>query len=280
MSKKIWIPIAAILLVALAVGAWLYTDAAAQAQAPLARLRRPPGALGQVTAIATDQFTIHTRAGQERTFRFDQSTRFTGSNKQELSSEDLQSGGWVRVVVARRGGKPGLARLVVILPAGFDPENYAGVRGCVTGVDLPGSAFTLENKDGQATTVEVNPDTTYRGQVTGLADLQVGMLAQAITEKQANGDLLAKSVRAGTSADQRFLGKVTAVDADSFTIQTRKGETLTFAVAPETVFLSRKGLVDSLDDLKAGMPVAVGANDLGNGQYQAVRVLAAPKLAN
>ncbi len=148
-------------------------------------------------------------------------------------------------------------------PADFDPENYAGVCGCVTGVDLPGSAFTLEDKDGQATTVNVNPDTTYRGQVTGLADLQVGMLAQAITEKQANGDLLAQSVRAGTPADQRFLGKVTAVDADSFTIQTRKGETLTFAVAPETVFLSRKGLVDSLDDLKAGMPVAVGANDLG-----------------
>jgi preprotein translocase subunit YajC len=203
MSKKVWIPIAAILLVALAAGAWLYTDVAAQGRAPLARLRRMPGLLGQVTAVQANQFTLQTRAGQERTFRFDESTRFTNPGKQELSAADLQTGGWVRVVVARRLGQPRLARGVVILSPDFVPQAYA---------------------------------------------------------------------------DRRFLGRVTAVDAVSFTIQTRQGETLTIQVTAETVFRSRGGLIDSLDDLKAGMPVAVGADDLGDGQFQALRVLAAPGL--
>jgi hypothetical protein len=239
-------------------------------------LRWLPGALGQVTAVQADQFTLQTRNGQERTFRYDESTRFTDPDKQELSAADLPTGGWVRVVVARRGGQPRLARVVVILPPDFDPEDYAGQRGRVTGVDLPASAFTLEDKDGRATTLKVDADTIYRGQATALADLQVGMLAQAVTEVQANGDLLAKTVRAGIAADRRFLGKVTTVDAASFTLQTRKGEMLTFQVTAETVFRSRGGLIDSLDDLKAGLPVAVGAGDLGDGQLQALRVLAAP----
>jgi hypothetical protein len=162
-----------------------------------------PGALGQVTAIGADQFTLQTRAGQERTFRFDESTRFTNPEKQELSAADLQTGAWVRVVVARRGGQPRLARAVVILPPDFDPQAYA---------------------------------------------------------------------------DRRFLGKITGVEAASFTLQTRTGETLTFQVTAETVFHSRKGTVDSLDDLKAGLPVAVGAKDLGDGRYQALHVLAAPGL--
>jgi hypothetical protein len=278
MSKKFWIPVFAALLLALAAGAWAYADAAAQERPLQGRLRKPPRTLGQVTAVAADQFTLQTRAGQERAFRFDESTRFVDPQKQELSLEDLQNGGWVAVVVVRNSGEPPLARLVVILPEDFDPANWAAVRGRVTGVDVPGSAFTLEDKDGKSTTVKVDTDTKYLGQAAGLADLQVGMLAQTRAEKQANGDLLAKSVRAGVPSDQRFLGKVTAIDGQTFTIQTRRGESVTFQVTEETRFRSRKGVVDSLDDLQVGMPVGVGAEDLGNGQYQAQVVIAAPNL--
>jgi hypothetical protein len=74
---------------------------------------------------------------------------------------------------------------------------------------------------------------------------------------------------------------VTGVDVpgNSFTIQTRRGESLTFQVTAETRFRSRRGVVTSLEELKAGMAVAVGAKDLGNSQYQALRVLVAPGLA-
>jgi preprotein translocase subunit YajC len=364
MNKKIWLPVFAALLLALAAGAWMYADAAAQeGRFPLARQRKLPGALGQVTAISAGQFTIQTRAGEERTISFDDTTRFIDPQKQPLSADDLQTGGWVAVAIARQGGEPPLARLVVILPEDFDPANMAGLRGRVVGVDVAGDAFTLEDKNGQATTAKVNADTQYRGQVTALADLQVGMLAQAATEEQANGDLLAKTLRAGyplvkhagevvrvdlaagqfvlktartdqeltitvdaetrfrskddtvqeladlqtgmvvvVSAekqgedallarlvaagnkedlpkfDQRFLGKVTAVDDQSFTIQTRQGQAITFQVTDETRFRSRRGAVDGLEDLKPGMPVAVGAGDLGDGQYQALAVLVAPNL--
>lgn len=362
MSKKFWIPVFVALLVALAAGVWAYVDAAAQVPVPQGRQRRLPGALGQVTVVGEHQFTLQTRAGKELAVRFDDQTRFVDPQKQPLSSADLQTDGWVAVVIARNSGEPPLARLVVILPAEFDPANLAGARGLVTAVDVAASAFTLENKAGQASTVKVDAETKYLGQVQGLADLKVDMLAQARIEKLDNGDLLANSVRAGfplvkhagevlsvdlaasqfvmqtarqdqqltitvdaetkfrsrdetvqeladlqpgmvvvVSAekqgettllarlvaagdkedlpqfDQRFLGKVTAIASESFTIQTRQGEALTFQVTEETRFRSRLGVVDSLEDLKEGMPLVVGANELGDGQYQAILVLVAPK---
>ena len=77
MSKKFLVPFTIALLLALTAGVWGYSDVAAQAGIPRPRPRRLPGVLGQVTAIEADQFTIQTRAGQERTFRFDETTRFT-----------------------------------------------------------------------------------------------------------------------------------------------------------------------------------------------------------
>ena len=71
MSRKIWIPVSAILLVVLAAGAWVYADAAAQGRIPVGRQRKLPGALGQVTTVDADQFTLQTKAGLERTFRID-----------------------------------------------------------------------------------------------------------------------------------------------------------------------------------------------------------------
>ena len=278
MSKKFILPVVLALLLTLSVGAWGYSNAAAQADLPQARLHRLPGVLGRVTAIKADRFTIQTRAGQERTFRFAENTRFTNTERLALPAGDLQTGGWVAVAVARRSGEPPLARLVIILPEDFNPENWAVVRGKVTGVDVPGSSFTLENKGGRVTTVKVNTSTKYRGQVTGLGELQVGMLARAVAEKQSNGDLLARAIRAGTLPDQRFLGTVTGLNAQSFTIQTRQGELLTIQVTAETRFLSRRGIVGGLEKLKVGMTVAVGAKDLGNSQYQALRVMAAPGL--
>jgi preprotein translocase subunit YajC len=361
MSKKVWIPIFAALLFALAAGVWMYTSAAAQGRFPPTERRKLPGALGRVTAVAADQFTIQTRTGQERTFRIDENTRFVDPQKQELSPEDLQTGAWVIVIAARPKGDTPLARAVVILPEDFDPENWGRVRGRVVQVDVAGNAFSVEGKDGQTTTVKVDANTQYRGQVSNLADLQVGMLAQAVTEEQASGDLLARTVRAGyplvrhagevvsvdptagqfvlktarqgealtitvdaetkfrskdetvqgledlqpgmvvvVSAekrgedvllarlvgagdkedlprfDQRFLGRVTAIEDQSFSVKTRRGETITFQVTEETRFRSRGGVVDGLEDLKQGMPVVVGAKDLGGGQYQALMVLAGP----
>jgi preprotein translocase subunit YajC len=276
MSKKILIPILAALLLALGAGVWAYADAAAQESTPRFRQRRLPGVVGQVTTVAGDQFTIQTKAGREVTFRFDETTRFTDPQKQELSPQDMQTGDWVAVIVVRNRAKPPLARAVIILPEDFDPANWASVRGRVTGVDVSGNAFSLEDKDGQATTVKVDENTKYQGQAAGLAELQVGMPVLARTEKQPNGDLLAKSVRTGVAFDQRFMGKVTSIDGQSFTIQTRKGESITFQVTEETVFRSLKGVVDGMEDLEVGMPVAVGAEDLGNSQYQARLVLIAP----
>ncbi len=367
MSKKLLIPMIAVLVVALLAGVWLTGDALAQGENPQGRLRRARPALGQVTAVGENQFTVQTRNGESRTFLIDENTRIRSKDAKDLSFSDLQVGRWVGVVAPKDSGEQPIARLVVLLPEDFDPEQMQGVRGRVTEIDIAAQAFTLEKRQGEAVTLKVDENTRFTGEVTDLAGLEDGMLAGAVTREQENGDLLATLVRAGnpqdrrqnrqagevTSVDEsagqftlrtlrndkettfavdentrfrskdgkveslkdlktgmvalvvarpaedgktpvaalvaagdrsdlpkfdkRFAGKVTAVGDQSFTIQTRDGQQITFQVTGDTKFRSKGGQVKGLEDLQAGMITLVGAKELGNGEYQA-QVVAAGKL--
>jgi len=96
-----------------------------------------------------------------------------------------------------------------------------------------------------------------------------------VIAKDENSQLTALAILAGKPGrrGERHIGKVTAVGTDSLTIQTRDGQTLTFAVTDQTRFRSRDGAVKSLADLKPDMPVMVIAKD-ENGQLTALVVVA------
>src|SRR5512133_2526470 len=55
--------------------------------------------LGQVTRVSADQFTLTTRDGAERSFRFDSTTRFIDRDRQPLSSADLKTNVWAAVIL-------------------------------------------------------------------------------------------------------------------------------------------------------------------------------------
>ncbi len=298
---KSWRLMAGALILALVAGLVLVpSPAAAQGKDPgqvpaglPAKLARLRPVLGQVTQLGTDQFTLTTRNGVERTFRYDDQTRFIDSARQPLSAADLAQDGWVAVVSApqgrvggllnrllRRGqaapaagqaaGQSVLARIVVILPGDFDPDQAQGARGLVTGVDPAAHQFTLVNRQGVKSTLTVDDQTKFTGQAAALSDLEAGMGALVLAEKQPDGSLLAQQVRAGF-APQRRAGEVVAVDpaAGQFTLKTRKdGQELTIHVDSNTRFRSRGKSVQSLADLKAGMPVLVVANE-ASGVYTA-----------
>ncbi len=267
MTKKLAIPVIAATLLALLIGVWAYNDASAQGGGPLARLRRGRGVLGQVTAVADNQFTLQTRQGETRDFLVDENTRFRSREQSDLSLDDLEVGRWVEVFAPPAPDVTPTARLVILLPEDFDPSKIKGLRGLVESVDLTGNLFKLKDRQGEVSSVAVDEQTVFRGQVKSFSELQAGMAAFAVVETQEDGELLAKAVRAGFPIVRR-IGEIAAVDvaASEFTLKTaRTGEELTFQVDENTRFRSKDDQIAGLDDLQPGMVAAVTARQSPDG---------------
>jgi Domain of unknown function (DUF5666) len=283
MSKKIVIPVVAALVLTLVAGLAVSRDVLAQGPGPLGRLARLRPVLGQVTAIGKSEFTIQTKDGTEQTFTVDGRTRYRSKDKAGLAFADLKTGQWVAVVTGRLPGARDLARLVVTMPEGLDPAQFEGVRGKVVDVKPAANQFTLEDQQGQKTVVTVGADTVYRGQVTGLADLQQGMIAGVISKEMAGDGLVARLVRAGEPVGVHA-GEVTNVNtaAGTFTLKTLSAnQQLTLTVDDSTRFRSKADEVSGLKDLKTGMfAIVVSKNPAGeqaNAPLTAVMVAASDK---
>jgi hypothetical protein len=366
MYKKFLFPLILTLVAILATGGVAYAaDASAAGYAP-ATAGRPesgiidPGAvenlnrgLGQITAIGDNQFTLQLKNRGEKVIQVNENTRYFKADGSVGSFADLQVGLWVAGRVSNSGGNL-TARVVILLPAGYDPTRknaaargevtakgdnrfnlhtprgedvtilvdgnttYLGeihsfsdlqvgmkvvvgaqkledgsllaiavaVRanlirhaGSITTVDPAGSSFGLGTRQGERLTFQVDGSTQYFGQVKSLADLHSGMLAVVAAKQLDNGSYLAERVTAHEKpqVDVKAAGKVTAIDTASFTITSRKGESITFQVTPETRFRSRGGQVKSLKDLRLGMGVGVAAQETDGGQLLALVVVAKVK---
>jgi len=316
LSNKSWQVMAVALILALVAGLVLVpSPAAAQGGNPgqppsglPAKLASLRPVLGQVTQLGTDQFTLTTRNGVERTFRYDERTRFINPERKLLSAADLVKDGWVAVATQQPGragrllgrplgrlfnrrqgapavgqpasqGQPLPARIVVILPDDFDPDQMQVARGQVTGVDPAANQFTLQNRQGAQNTLTVDSETRFTGEAAGLSELEIGMNAFALAEKQVDGSLLAQRVRAGY-IPQRQVGEITAVDqaAGQFTLKTLKGgEELAVSVDENTRFRGKDQRVKSLADLQPGMLVMANIGE-ENGAYTAQIVVVLKRL--
>lgn len=152
------------------------------------------------------------------------------------------------------------------------PEGRMRAAGEITGV-VPGQGtFTILTRNGDEIEFQTNENTKFRSQnssVEGIHDLKKGMKAFVAAAKQDDGTLIALMVAAGNMEDRpnrpeldvKVGGEVTAVGASSLTIQTRKGESISFSVNDSTHF---KG-ISALDELEVGMKAAVGANETDDG---------------
>jgi hypothetical protein len=284
LMKKIWIPLAALLVVSLLAGAWAVGEAFAQDGIGeggfLHHLKIARRGLGRVISVSEERFVVQRMNGEEFTLLVTDETRFRDREGADLSFADLEVGRWVVVVPQRSDGDEILARLVVLLPEDFDPAQFLGARGLVTSVDLAAKRFSLETRAGENLLFEVDETTRFTGEAQDLGDLESGMRAFVIGREQGDGSLLARVVGAATADqlpkfDARVLGRIISVEHNSFVIKARNGSEYNVQTNGSTDFRSRIPGVAGLEDLQPGMVVAVGCKELGNGtfQYQADLVI-------
>jgi len=280
MFKKLLFPFTLALVAALALAGVAYA-AARPANTPdeSSAAQKLRAGLGQITALGDSQFTVQLKNGGEKVIRVDADTRYVKADGSAGSFADLQVDLWAAGRVVSTAVGP-LAHLVILMPAGFDPARKdVTARGAVTAIGA--DSFTLHTLRGEDLTFAVDGNTQFFGQVHSLADLQPAMLAAVAAQQLGDGSYLAVRVtaRAKPQVDVKAAGRVTAIDAASFTIRARDGNTYTFQVTSETRFRSRGGVVKGLRDLRLGMGVGVAARDLGDGQLQALVVIARARKA-
>lgn len=273
MKKTYFLSIVLALVVSLTFGAPAYAAEMAQTSVDEPS-GRPHRILGKIISVDASALTLvlKPQRGPELTLTADEDTRYTGAAE---SLEEIEPGMQAAVVVRREaGGIVRLTRIITRIP-------LEGYRGQVTAVDSNAGTLTLMTRQGETLTFSVGESTRYKGYQTtveSLADIQPGMWAAIRASQVDNGGLLAHFILAASPEnlprfDVRMGGKVISVGETSFTIENRKGEEITFQVDENTRFRSRDGNVTKLNQLKEGMLVAVGGQELDDGSFLAKGVL-------
>ncbi len=209
-------------------------------------------AKGEVTAVDVNlgKFEIVTADGSRMRFFVDEKTRYQG----QLSGLGELQVGWQAGVAAKEGEDGKLTAVLVI--AGIRPETVRA-EGIIVGVDPASGKFRLEKSDGRILTFFVNENTTYKGQVEGIRDLEEGMRAGVGGYEDPDGKLIARVVAAGYPQDERpeivkAQGTIKTISpgAGKFQLEKSDGSVLTVYVDGRTTY---RGQVDSFDDLEKGM---------------------------
>jgi len=201
MSKKIWTAglIALVLVVSVAGAAFAAStdqhpgnppgpNGDRQGDGP----RRPPHALGEITSIGADQFTMLTRSELEVTVMVDEDTNYFGDLE---SFTDLEVGMQIGAAGMREGEGTFLAKAIF---AGDRLEDIRRAGGEVT--DVGNSSLTIENREGETLTFEVDENTRFKsrdGEVEGLSDIEEGDHVALLYLVADNGDLVAKVIGVG-----------------------------------------------------------------------------------
>jgi len=259
MIRKLSLAAAIAILAASMSGGWAFAQGKNSNEAPSIQ---PPsqngrGLLAQVTEIEEDHFTAQDPKGELHTITITAETTFRkrqDQTGQPASYEDLQTGLWVLVANRKAPGKQAEARLVILLPADFDPASIKGLRvmGEVQKINNGQNTFDLTTRRGDMLTFSVDDSTRFAGSISELKDLEKGMQVGVVAVKQEDGTLLTKLV-ADEKPDPPKLGRkngrITAIGDSSLTITTRQDETLTVNITENTRFGSRDGSLNSLDDL-------------------------------
>ena len=207
---------------------------------------------GEVTAVDANlgMFEIVTRDGTRMRFFVDEKTRYQG----QLSSLEEMQVGWQAGVAAKEGDDGQLIAVLVI--AGVRPETIRA-EGIIVSVDAAAGKFRLEKGDGTILTFFVDENTSYKGQVEGIRDLEEGMRTGVGGYEDQDNKLIARAVVAGYPQNERpeFIRaqgiiKTVSPGAGKFQLEKSDGSVVTVYVDAETNY---RGQVDGFSDLEKGM---------------------------
>jgi hypothetical protein len=215
-----------------------------------------------IKAISGSNVTLATDDGWTRTIAVTDAVELTKGG-QAIQLSGLAVGDQVRFSQTRNAdGTYTVEAIAVVVPS---------VRGTVS--DVSASGFKVTTRDGSVWTIAINGTTTYRyGTGAGtLADVTNGTVALVQGTKTGDNALTALSVRV---AADRAVGTVTAKTANSITIRTRDGSSVTIHVDADTTFRVAGKDTATLADVTVDMGIGVSGRKRADGSIDADAVVA------
>jgi len=281
MKKKIYIPIAIGLLVALIGGVMVSGVAFANEASMKIRRHKTKTVIGQIVDVNQVNMKIQTVQEKELTISLTEETTVRDKEGNQFSTSDLTKEKWVRVIFGKANQDELIAKAIILLPDDFDPSNYERIRGLVTKINLSSQTVFLRAKEKDEVSVGFDENTRYFGVADNFSEIEEGMIAGIIAEKTSGENYLAKIVRLRFPT-VRIIGKVSDVETNenTFTLVTRRGEKeLNVTVDENTRFKSRDGSLQGIEDLNPDMFAVVIAKrsdlkDQESSQLTALAVLA------
>jgi hypothetical protein len=240
-------------LMSLLVGALLMASVGVAAAAP-AQIDRPNVVVGQVKSISGTTLTIERGQGPQLQVVTDAQTRFHAKDNVAVTFADIQVGDQITARGRWQNGQL-LAKDVLLMP-----DRAGGVVTAITGTTL-----AITKLDGSALSVATTSTTKFQTKDNPNAqfsDIKVGDLIEAVGT--LNGSTLtAIRVNFRTPIEKTgpfALGKISAVNSNSLTLNTGFGRDLTVNVSSSTFIVKRDGQggqVIQLSDLTVGENVLV-----------------------
>jgi hypothetical protein len=148
--------------------------------------------------------------------------------------------------------------------------------GNITVAAIDGSNLSLENDDGWTRTIAVTSTTklTKGGNAITLGDVKVGDRIRFRETRNADGTF---SIPAVEVVLPSVVGKVTAKTADSITVESLGGGTVTIHVTASTTYRVAGKKNAALADIAVGAIIGAQGEKRADGSIDATRVADAPK---
>ena len=215
-----------------------------------------------IKAISGSNVTLGTDDGWTRTIAVTDAVDLTKGG-QDIEVSDLAVGDQVRFRQTRNDdGTYTVNAVAVVVPS---------VRGEVS--DITGSGFKVTGRGGAVWTIAVNASPEYQfGTGDGsLADVTNGTTVVVLGTSTGDNALTALTVRV---KPDRAVGTVTSKSADSITLQTRRGVSVTVHVDADTTY-QVAGVEDAdLGDVAVDMAIGVSGRERADGSIDADAVAA------
>jgi hypothetical protein len=215
-----------------------------------------------IKAISGSNVTLATDDGWTRTIAVTSTVKLTkGGQAIEVSA--LKVGDQVRFSQTRNAdGTYTVDQIAVVVPS---------VRGTVS--DVSSTGFKVTTRDGSVWTIAINGTTKYQyGTGSGtLADVKNGTVTLVQGTTTGDNALTALTVRV---AGDKAVGTVTAKTANSITIKTRDGSSVTVHVAAGTTYQVAGKATATLADITVGSAIGVSGRKQADGSINADTVVA------
>ena len=240
--------------------------------------------VGEIQGVNPDSnsFILLTRTGENFEFIVTEHTNFR-SRIGAMGSIDVLSIGMKTLVTGTKDSEGNLIASLVVAGQASEMPELLRASGTIVSINPDEGSFQLEMINSEIQEFTVGYRTRYisrDGSINGLVDIAPGMSANVVAVIRGERSPLALRITVGGYPEQRerfkVIGDITNVipGQETFELEDRNGNMVTFIVNERTRFRSRDGSIEDIHDLKKGMrALVVGLRD-GDGPLVALGVAA------